>query len=140
MGRCGGNFEGCGGPAFCGPVAAPCGPIGGPCGGGYYDNAYGNTGYNGAYNGAVGSAGYGATNNNMVGKNREVYYEKENCFAANNNNCFGGANYANAAGWNSGCNSYGVNNGGFGGGWGPACGPVAWGRGGWSGAPRNVRL
>ncbi len=95
------------------------------CGGGY--NNY-NSGFGNGYGANVNRNAYGANCNDVVCNNREVYYERDNCFRSNNNSICGANENDCCGGYNNGCASGNCGyNGGFGG-CGP-CGPVVGGCG-----------
>lgn len=125
-----------------------CGPFGGcgPCGASGYNNCnnYNNNCFNDGSNCAYDQNVYGANNCNVACRNREVYYERDNCYnncAANcygantagcaNNYCCGNNNCGNcnSCGYNNGCGPY-FGGGCFDGGCGPVGGCVDGGCGG----------
>ncbi|BCS83349.1 hypothetical protein QLL95_gp0774 [Cotonvirus japonicus] len=96
------------------------GGCGVPCGGGF--NNYYNNGFGSGFGNNRCQDNFGACTNNVSGKNREVYYEKENCFNSNNSNFCGNRVADSCNGWNNGCASGGA--GGWNNGWGGGCGPI----------------
>lgn len=102
---CGGFYGGCG-----------------PCGGGAYNNF--NDGYANGYCGDANRAAYGQNYNDVVCNNREVYYEKENCFRSDNASCCADVENANCNNWNQGCANGSCGNYGGCGPYGGGCGPV----------------
>jgi hypothetical protein len=100
--------------------------------GGFADDVYGNNSCATGYDGLQANNTAAQRRNNVISNNREVYYEKVNDFASNNDLAFVDGQQAQVGSFNNdhnvhGANSYGQNSSdcgpnGFGFG-GPGCGP-----------------
>lgn len=110
-----------------------CGPCGNFCGG---CNSGCNSCYNNNYGcGANADHARDAIASNrcgVTGRNREVYYERDNCYNAANESCCAGSERDCCNNWNGGCSNGYNNNWNNGGGCGPyvgGCGPYVGGCG-----------